>query len=401
MRNTIKKPIASDKGEFVVLCGVEMRRILLISVFMTLCWACIVWSLQQNRQSIQKLTARLRASATENPEYWRGEWQRLGIAAREKAYLYEQWLEEGFLEQGMVVNRHSDGRPSGECDSLLFSSLRYAALTKLGWHDKAYRAWRGIQNAFQNGRWVRHPKCRRKSTSRDMIVGLLVAMTQNPPAEVRQLQKLLNIVDSTGGSVDDGPFYVSRMSPGMGAIMRLMSQQHGVPLREIPEDVRMGFSTLELDAWMAQPGYTAHLNALTLWIELELTDHQPRSALRSVAELIDTALGPLGTPAIKDQRWVWAGHQLATLDRSNLFFEYMELRSAGALTWKTEALLLKKLLEMPQFPDDRLPHNCDRRADYLWQRHSVEYVPRAKATCHETFNGVDFVWMVALLTENL
>jgi hypothetical protein len=165
--------------------------------------------------------------------------------------------------------------------------------------------------------------------------------------------------------------------------------------------VRLGFSTLEVDAWMAQPGYTAHLNALTLWIELELTDHQPRSALRSISELIDTAFGPLGTPKINDQRWVWAGHQLARLDRSNLFFEYMELRSAGALTWKTQALLLQKLLDMPQFPDDRLPRNCDRRADYLWQRHSVEYVPRPKAGCVETFHGVDFLWMVALLTENL
>jgi hypothetical protein len=116
-----------------------MRRVLLISAFMTLCWASIVWTLQQNRHSIQKLTARLRASATENPDYWRGEWQRLGIAAREKAYLYDQWLEEGFLEHGMVVNRHSDGRPSGECDSLLFSSLRFTALMKLGWHDKAYQ----------------------------------------------------------------------------------------------------------------------------------------------------------------------------------------------------------------------------------------------------------------------
>jgi hypothetical protein len=234
-----------------------------------------------------------------------------------------------------------------------------------------------------------------------MIVGLLVAMTQSPPAEAQRLRQLFDIVNETGGSIDDGPFYVSRMSPGMGAIMRLMSQQYGVPLREIPEDVRLGFSTLEVDAWMAQPGYTAHLNALTLWIELELTDHLPRSALRSVSELIDIAFGPLGAPKIQDQRWVWAGHQLATLDRPNLFFEYMELRSAGALTWKTQALLLRKLLEMPQFPNERLPRNCDRRADYLWQRHSVEYVPRPKAGCVETFHGVDFLWMVALLTENL
>jgi len=378
-----------------------MRRVLLISVFMTLCWVTVVWALQQNRHSIQKLTARLQSSASENPEYWHGEWQKLGIQAREKALLYEQWLEEGFLEHGMVVNRHSDGRPSGECDSLLFSSLRYTALMKLGWQDKAYQAWRGLENAFQVGRWVRHPKCRRKSTSRDMIVGLLVAMTQNPPSEVRRLQQLLSIVDSTGGSVDDGPFYVSRLSPGIGEIMRLMSQQYGVPLREVPEEVRMGFSTLEFDAWMARPGYTAHLNALTLWIELELMNKQPKSALRSVSELLDTALGPLGSPKLKDQRWVWAGHQLATLDRQNLFFEWMELRSAGALTWKTQSMLLQKLLDMPQFPDDRLPRNCDRRADYLWQRHSVEYVPKPKATCTETFHGVDFLWMVALLTENL
>src|SRR4051812_24208489 len=121
---------------------------------MSCCWMAMIWSLQQSRHSIQKFTARMQASASENPEYWRGEWQRLGIMAREKAFLYEQWIEEGFLENEMVVNRHADGRSSSECDSLLFSSLRYTALMKLGWQDKAYKAWRGIENAFQNGRWV-------------------------------------------------------------------------------------------------------------------------------------------------------------------------------------------------------------------------------------------------------
>ena len=28
---------------------------------------------------------------------------------------------------------------------------------------------------------------------------------------------------------------------------------------------------------------------------------------------------------------------------------------------------------MPQFPEGRLPANCDRRADYMWQRSSREY----------------------------
>ena len=185
------------------------RMLLLLSVVLLGCWVAVILSLHQGRDAVQKLTARLQANASENPEYWHGEWQRLGITAREKALRYEQWIVDHHLENDMLVNRHSDGRPAGECDSLLFSSLRYTALIKLGWRDKANGAWRGIQNAYQNGRWVRHPKCRRKSTSRDMIVGLLVAMTQSPPAEVRRLQQLFDIVGETGGSIDDGPFYTS------------------------------------------------------------------------------------------------------------------------------------------------------------------------------------------------
>ncbi len=378
-----------------------MRRLLFFTGVLMFCWGVLALFLQHGRSSVQNLTARLKASSSENPEYWRGEWQRLGIEAREKALRYEQWLAESHLENNMVVNRHADGRAASECDSLLFSSLRYTALMKLGWHDKAFRAWRGIENAYQKGRWVRHPKCRRKSTSRDMIVGLLVAMTQNPPAEATRLQQLVNIVGETGGSVDDGPFYVSRLSPGIGEIMRLMSRQYGVPLRDLPEEVRLGFSTLELDTWMAAPGYTAHLNALTLWIELELTQHQPKTTLRNLSELVDAALGPLGGQGMEDQRWQWIGQKLSALDHKNLFFRWLELRSAGALTWKTQAELLQALLSMHQFPDNRLPRNCDRRADYLWQRASVEYARNPRDACTETFHGVDFLWMVALLTENL
>jgi hypothetical protein len=182
------------------------RMLLLLSVLLLGCWVALILSLHEGRHAVQKLTARLQANASEDPDYWRGEWQSLGITAREKAWRYEQWMVEDHLEHDMLVNRHSDGRPASECDSLLFSSLRYTALIKLGWRDKANAAWRGIQNAYQNGRWVRHPKCRRKSTSRDMIVGLLVAMTQSPPAEVRRLQQLFDIVGETGGSIDDGPF---------------------------------------------------------------------------------------------------------------------------------------------------------------------------------------------------
>ena len=52
--------------------------------------------------------------------------------ARDKAILYNELIKRGFLDDGMVVNRTSDGTFIDHCDSLLFSSLRYVALSKLG-----------------------------------------------------------------------------------------------------------------------------------------------------------------------------------------------------------------------------------------------------------------------------
>jgi hypothetical protein len=62
--------------------------------------------------------------------------------------------------------------------------------------------------------------------------------------------------------------------------------------------------------------------------------------------------------------------------------------------------MLEDLLAMPQFPVDQLPTNCDRKADYLWQRKSEEYQPRS-SNCHITYNGTDFLWMTALLLEEV
>ena len=352
---------------------------------------------------MEQLTNHLqaRASASADPQYWHDHWQRLAIEAREKALRYELWIEADQLDEGMVVSRRSDGKLMGECDSLLFSSLRYTALVKLGWQDKARRAWQGISRAFHNGRWTRHPKCKNQYTSRDMIIGLLAAMTQNPPAEVRHLQQLLRIVKETGGSIDEGPFYVSRLSPELGEIMRLLSMQYGVPLRDLPVEVRLGFSTLEIDTWTATPGFTSHLNALTLWIEWELLQRRPQSSINNLSELLDKTLGRLGSPRFEDQRLQWLGQKLAELDPKNLFFQWLKYRTSQALTWKTQSELLQELLSMKQFPDTHLPRSCDRDADYMWQRASREYGSNPNHDCEETFPGVDFLWMVALLTENL
>ncbi len=128
--------------------------------------------------------------------------------AKARAMQYEEWLEASHLERGLVVGRDLDsGKATSTCDSLLFSSLRYVALRKLGLVNEADKAFRTIEREnFVNGRWVRHPNCKRKAASRDMIVGLMAALSQEPKGHDEAFAKLMGVIARTGGPVDDGPF---------------------------------------------------------------------------------------------------------------------------------------------------------------------------------------------------
>ncbi|MES2745448.1 MAG: hypothetical protein V4655_08470 [Bdellovibrionota bacterium] len=322
----------------------------------------------------------------------------LASLARNRARLYNEWINDTHLYKGLVVGKDlSTGRATSVCDSLLFSSLRYASLKKLGSDEEADKAWQAIaKNNYADGRWVRHPDCKRKSSSRDMIVGLMAALSQEPKGHDEAFAKLMGIIARTGGSVDDGPFYVSRLSPGLGELLKQMALVRGYPKESLPSALKVGFSTVEFDTWIAEPGFRAHLNAMTLWIELELISRHPDLEFRSLSAILDEISPDLGF-GFQTQRRAFAAGELYNLDPENLFFEYLRLRTAGALTFATRARLLEKLLAMPAFPRDRLPQDCDRRADYLWQRGSREYAGRT--TCHEQFAGIDFLWMTALLTE--
>jgi hypothetical protein len=318
--------------------------------------------------------------------------------ARARALVYNQWINQNHLFKGLVVGRDlSNARPTSVCDSLLFSSLRYAALHKLGEEKEAEKAFQAIiKTNYAGGRWIRHPDCRRKASSRDMIVGLMAALSQEPLGHTEAFARLMDIVARTGGSVDDGPFYVSRLSPGLGELLRQMALVRGYPAKGLPAALKVGFSTVEFDTLIVEPGFRAHLNGLTLWIELELASRYPGLEFRSVSAALDNVSPDLGF-AFQSQRRVFAAHELFHLDPDNIFFEYLLLRTAGALTWANRARLLDRLLTMSAFPLDHLPRDCDRRADYLWQRASREYSGTSK--CHEQFAGVDFLWMTALLTQ--
>ncbi|SMF36435.1 hypothetical protein SAMN06296036_11133 [Pseudobacteriovorax antillogorgiicola] len=378
---------------------IVMKKVASLSIFLVVClFGMGFFQIIGTTGNVLQLSAKLRNESIQTSYQDYGRYQTLLTEAYQRALFYEEEIQKKNLSMGMVVN-HDDhyNRILAECDSLLFSSLRYVALKKMGLHGEANDAWQAILKANDHGKWHRHPKCKRRWTSRDMIVGLLAALSQRPEDSRLYLQDLMSYVDKTGGYIGSGPFYVSKLSPGLAEIIRHLARREGIADSALPPDIKYGFSTIEFDTFTAGRGYTSHLNALVIWLEMELRAKKSLNKVRSVTELLDQLLNPFKSHSIEDQRLMWVSHKLVDLDERNLFFRWLQLRSAGALTEKSKAQMLEELLSMDQFPADRLPQNCDRKADYLWQRDSIEYTPHS-GECTETFSGVDFLWMVSLLT---
>lgn len=320
---------------------------------------------------------------------------------RARVLLYESEIERSHLEDGMVVNRK--GRLFiDECDSLLFSSLRFIALNKLGYSEKAVSAWKAIEKSSENGRWLRHPQCR-NTTSRDMILGVLAAFSQDPPRMRSHLVELLNHLSKTDGYITKGGrFDISYLLPGVAEILRLYARGNRVLDYTLPPSVSLGFSTIEFAAIADNPGYRSHLIGLTSWIELELAlnaRYAPYSGeVRTAISQLSALASPFTRQELSNQRLTWVTGRLFQNDPENLFFRWLRLRAANAVTPLTRHFMIHQLMRMPQFPLTHLPRDCDRRADYLWQRASWEYHVQ-KRTCDKTFNGVDFLWMAALLLD--
>ena len=323
--------------------------------------------------------------------------QRLRREALSRAALYDELIKRDMLLDGMVIHRDAKGEPEGVCDSLMFSSLRFYALTKLGFKKSADEAWNGILGSRDGAQWRRHPKCA-KSLSRDMIMGVLVALSADPEGGDTVFRSMLAEIDRNGGFVGDGPFYVSWLSPGVAGLLRMEAERRGVPYGEWPWILKQSFSSIEYDAMFLGEGYVSHLAALGLWLEMNHTKSgalmNPRSLLGRLERIVAGG-GDLDTTLDK-QRREWISGRLRSLSGSNLFFEWLDESATGVLNPEAESRLLSDLLSMPQFPSNRLPRDCDRDADYIWQRREGESIPVAKR-CGETWSGVDFLWMAAVL----
>ena len=326
---------------------------------------------------------------------------RLKREARTKAALYEQLIEASMLSEGMVVHRDQRGRERGVCDSLLFSSLRFRSLQNLGMEKEANAAWDAIDASRNAGHWWRHPYCRDRSLSRDMLMGVMMSLQTAPTHGREALVELLTEIDQRGGSFSDGPFFVSYLSPGPAGLLRHLAATKKIPFSEWPWVLKQSFSSIEFDALFLQPGYQSHLAALGIWLEFEMSRDQggfnPRSALGQV-ERLWTGASPDRETTIDRERLVWVTSLLVEQNPNNLFFDYLHALVAGEFNDEKRVALLTDLLNMQQFPADRLPKDCDRSADYIWQRRAEEYVPES-SKCNETYSGVDFLWMAGLLVK--
>jgi hypothetical protein len=355
--------------------------------------------LVSNSRFLARSNAALRDWADSKKELTQADKVALVEEVTRRAVLYDDKIQKTSLLDGMLVNRSLNGDADDECDSLLFSSLRYVGLHKLGLERRAANAWKSIAASRDQNQWIRHPRCRR-SPSRDMLLGVLIALSQRPDGFFQHTNLLLERVAKHDGHFADGPVYLTYVTPGVAKLMRLVALSNSVTERDLPDVVRDGHSTSELTFYGLRPGYQAHLIALSVWLEMELNDvvlsHDEKF---SFTDIFQHMVAPFSGRNIVTQATDWDTAKLVELDPENMFFRYLRLKAAGALTDAVRYQLLGELLAMSQFPPDRLPLDCDRRADYVWQRAWRETKTTAQV-CSKQFNGADFLWMAGLIIDN-
>ncbi len=329
----------------------------------------------------------------------------LALAVRKESIrrfeLYDRLIGSYASSHGMVVWRDlTTGNSRHECDSLLFSSLRYTALYKLGYYQRAQRAWQDIRGAYIQKQWRRHPDCAAKAISRDMLLGLLVALSTFPPDGREILEDLNHKIERHSGFFADGPIYVSYLTPQMAELMRLLASVYGIPAKELPPSVRYSFATRDLNILEISKGYESHLVALGLWLEMEILDLNPalggETAPRNLIALLADVEGQVATSELFKIHWSFVAEKLYHLDSRNAFFTYLYARANGEDTENSRLLMQAQLNEMSQFPRGFLPMDCDRGSDYLWQRDSQE-MDEKEPNCNTIHPGVDYLWMTALL----
>lgn len=236
------------------------------------------------------------------------------------------------------------------------------------------------------------------------MVGILVALSQSPSGAREIIGESIQRIADNDGYFDDGPAYLSYLTPGLLEAFRKLGQAHGLHADEVPGLFSLGFSTVEFNGLYLEGGFRSHLVALMVWLELETRGlYRQRGMVashKSPTFEVSRALAALTRERIFDQRLEWVSQQLLESNKDNLFFRLLYLDASGSLTEAAALRLLKDLLAMPQFPRGALPMDCDRPADYLWQRDASEY-GAGPVQCKVEYAGVDFLWLSAILLNKI
>lgn len=318
--------------------------------------------------------------------------------------VYESKIRDNHLVDGMVVNRFlNNGRMKDECDSLLFSSIRFVALKKLGLASEAHRAWNAITQIVRDDFLLRHPQCLKKPPSRDMILGFLMTHLYLPKDGKEVFKEFMSIVNRNGRFFSTDKTHYSFLTPQIALLARHVARLYRIPFSEMPNSFREGFPTSEWSSLVVKPGYRTHLIALSTWIEMEIYEQKNSQNQGFNTPNISiwqqpTELWTAQNERIDLTRLRFLTQQLVDADSANLFYRWLRLKTAGLLTDQVRYKMLWELIQMKQFPKNSLPMNCDRKADYMWMRASWES-RRSKIECSYQFAGVDFLWMAALLLE--
>jgi hypothetical protein len=316
-----------------------------------------------------------------------------------RSFYYNREQERRFLASGLVISNDTivtRGKiPSNlsiirrdECDSLLFSALRTASLQRLGFRREYLTARAGVARLENSLRWIRHFNCPGTPLSRDMVMGLIVLWSVDPQWAKPQIDRFFGMLVRGGGFFDWGPPWMSFLSPGLAKLLLSVYMAGGGSKEKTPVMIQSGYSVIELNAFFIPRGYPAHLDALELWLRMELNPNKAKETMTT---------NKYGTWDLKIRLLT---KNLLDIDEKNLFFRWLWLKSSGQLTPVARLTMLKELIAMPYFPTDAMPTSCDRGADYLWQRDSDSWPQLSKDACgYRTYPAVDFLFMASLLVD--
>ena len=307
-------------------------------------------------------------------------WSDEGIMAElsRRALLMDDAIHATMLVDGLVTNK-LHGEPDDVCDSLLWSSIRAASLYNMGQLDRYNEAVIALRRSTVGpGQWRRHPRCG-KTLSRDMIDGLLVLAATDPVGNAATLHATALYIQSNWGFIASSISPTSLMSPNQGYRMRSIAAVAGIPSDDLPLVARFGEAIENYLTVLPKKGYRRHLVAMSLLQDLILwRRHDVLPPIFAAATAI----------------------RLERDNPENLLFSYLSrsFRNGGEPTRAELREIGARLLSMPQFPaDGSLPTDCQRSANYLWQKDANEYVPDT-VKCIETFAGIDFIWLASMIT---